>query len=222
VRWLLKRRAHGLRNVAAIGAIVAARFIGRPRLYALVAAIIARFADGGPPMSIDTKSLAERVAAAKVLVVDDEHYMRKVVRTLLMSIGVGTVYEAADAPAGLELIRTMAPDVVILDWEMPGLDGPSFVRMVRSPETFPYPDVPIIMLTGHGERSRVIEAVQIGVNEFLLKPVSTKSLQDRLMAVLTKPRQIVQSGDYYGPTPRKMATINADGDAAVANLVVVN
>ena len=84
-------------------------------------------------MSIDSKQLAERFAAAKILVVDDEHYMRKVVRTMLMSIGVREVYEAPDGPAGLDLIRTQAPDVVILDWEMPGLDGPGFVRMVRSP-----------------------------------------------------------------------------------------
>src|ERR1035437_3491392 len=100
----------------------------------------------------------------------------KVVRTMLLSIGVRHVHEAPDGPAGLELIRRVAPDVVILDWQMPGLDGPGFVRMVRSPATFPYPDVPIIMLTGHGERSRVIEAVKIGVNEFLLKPVSVKAL----------------------------------------------
>jgi DNA-binding response OmpR family regulator len=120
------------------------------------------------------------------------------------------------------LIRTVAPDIVILDWEMPGLDGPGFVRMVRSPDTFPLPDVPIIMLTGHGERSRVIEAINIGVNEFLLKPVSSKSLLDRLISVLAKPRQIIQSGDYYGPTPRKMASIHADGDRAIANLVLVN
>ena len=110
-------------------------------------------------MPIDAKALAARFAATKVLVVDDEHYMRKVVRTLLMSIGVRTIYEAPDGPAGLEFIRSMAPDVVILDWEMPGLDGAGFVRMVRSPDTFPFPDVPIIMLTGHGERRRVIEAV---------------------------------------------------------------
>ena len=76
-------------------------------------------------MPIDTKTLAARFAATKVLVVDDEHYMRKVVRTMLMSIGVRNIYEAADGPAGLELIRTIAPDVVILDWEMPGLDGPA-------------------------------------------------------------------------------------------------
>jgi two-component system, chemotaxis family, chemotaxis protein CheY len=173
-------------------------------------------------MPIDMKALASRFHVTKVLVVDDEPYMRKVVRTLLMSIGVRTIYEAPDGPAGLDLIRSMAPDVVVLDWEMPGLDGPGFVRMVRSPMTFPQPDVPIIMLTGHGERSRVIEAVKIGVNEFLLKPVSSKALQDRLISVLAKPRQIVKTGDYYGPTPRKMAAINADGDEAVANLVMVN
>jgi CheY-like chemotaxis protein len=173
-------------------------------------------------MSFDMKRLAARLAITKILVVDDEHYMRKVVRSLLMSIGVRTIYEAPDGPAGLELIRTLAPDVVILDWEMPGLDGPGFVRMVRSPTTFPLPDVPIIMLTGHGERSRVIEAIKIGINEFLLKPVSSKALQDRLISVLAKPRQVVQDGDYYGPTPRKISAIHADGDAAVANLVLVN
>ena len=68
----------------------------------------------------------------------------------------------------------MTPDVVILDWEMPSPNGPEFVRRVRSPYEFPQPDVPIIMLTGHGERTRVEEAVRLGVNEFLLKPVSRR------------------------------------------------
>lgn len=174
-------------------------------------------------MSIDAKALTTRFAATKVLVVEDEHYRRKVVRTLLMSVGVRTIYEAPDGPAGLELIRSMAPDVVILDWEMPGLDGARFVRMVRSPDTFPFPDIPIIMLTGHGERRRVIEAVQIGVNEFLLKPVSSKALQDRLVSVLTEPCPLVKSGDYYGPAPRKLATaVHADNDQAIANLIMLN
>ena len=81
-------------------------------------------------MSTESKQLAERFAAAKVVVVDDEHYMRKVVRTMLLSIGVRHVYEAPDGPAGLDLIRRVAPDVVILDWQMPGLDGPGFVHML--------------------------------------------------------------------------------------------
>jgi DNA-binding response OmpR family regulator len=174
-------------------------------------------------MSMDSKQLAERLAAAKVLVVDDEHYMRKVVRTMLMSFGVIDVHEAPDGATGLELISSLRPDVVILDRQMPGLDGPAFVRIVRSPGTFPYPDVPIIMLTGHGERSHVIEAVKLGINEFLLKPVSVKALQDRMTAVLTQPRQIMKDGDYYGPAPRNLATaIHADNDEAIANLSVLN
>jgi DNA-binding response OmpR family regulator len=179
--------------------------------------------ENGSPMPIEAKQLVQRFAAAKVLVVDDEHCMRKVVRTMLMSIGVREMHEAPDGAAGLELIRTVKPDVVILDWQMPGLDGPSIVRMIRSPETFPYPDVPIIMLTGHGERSHVIEAVKIGVNEFLLKPVSVKALQDRMTAVLTQPRQIMKDGNDYGPAPRNLTTaIHADNDQAIAKLAVVN
>ena len=170
---------------------------------------------------LDPRLQARQFATTKVLVIDDEHYMRKVVRTLLMSIGVRTVYEAADGLAGLDLIRTMAPDIVIVDWQMPGLDGRGFVRMVRSPETFPHPDIPIIMLTGHSERSRVIEAMQSGVHEFLLKPVSSKALADRLSAVLNNPRKLVRKGDYYGPEPRKpkgeFSPANIDDNVVLLN-----
>lgn len=173
-------------------------------------------------MPIEAKALAARLAATKVLLVDDEPYMRKVVRTMLTSIGVRDVLEASDGTSGLEIIRATGPDVVILDWEMPGLDGPAFVRMVRSPASFPYPNVPIIMLTGHGERSRVLEAVKIGVNEFLLKPVSSKALQDRLASVLVNPRPLVKTGNYYGPAPRKLVNVNDDNDRMLAELFIVN
>jgi len=65
---------------------------------------------------IDSKELAALLAATKVLVVDDGHYMRKVVRTLLTSIGVRTIYEVPDGPTGLKTILTMSPDIVIVDW----------------------------------------------------------------------------------------------------------
>jgi len=166
-------------------------------------------------MAFDSGILAARFATLKVVVVDDEPNMRKVVRTMLLGMTIRAVHEAADGPAGLELIRTVAPDVVIVDWEMPGLDGGGFVRMVRSPETFPYPTVPIIMLTGHGERSRVIEAISIGVNEFLLKPVSAQALHDRIAAVLLKPRPVVRAANYFGPAPRNLAAA-VQADAATA------
>jgi two-component system, chemotaxis family, chemotaxis protein CheY len=148
----------------------------------------------------------------KVLIVDDEHYTRKVIRTLLVSIGCTKIHEANDGAHGLEAIRAIHPDIVLLDWEMPGIDGATFVRRVRSPGTFPLPNVPIIMLTGHGERSRVLEAVRLGVHEFLLKPVSSNALQARILSVLTKPRTMVKRGDYYGPEPRKLASYKLEAD----------
>ncbi len=113
------------------------------------------------------KEIEDLIQSLWVLVVDDNQYMRKVIRNLLVNCGVKDIYEAADGIAALDAIRTVAPDVVILDWEMPLLNGAELVRIVRSPGVFPMPDVPIIMLSGHGERWRVIEAARLGVNEYL-------------------------------------------------------
>ncbi len=157
----------------------------------------------------DVKALMRRI---KVLIVDDEHYTRKVIRTLLLAIGCTKIYEASDGAVGLETIRAVEPDLVLLDWEMPGIDGAEFVRQVRSPGTFPHPGVPIIMLSGHGERSRVLEAVRLGVHEFLLKPVSGGALRSRILSVLTKPRPMVRRGDYYGPEPRKPSSYKPEAD----------
>ena len=146
--------------------------------------------------------IARLVERLKVLVVDDEPSMRKVVRALLQALGIKDIFEAADGNDGLDKIRTRAPDLVILDWEMPRPNGPDFMRAVRSPETFPLPDVPVIMLTGYSERSRVLEAMQLGVNEFLLKPVSSTALLARIVTILVHPRPIIRRADYYGPAPR--------------------
>jgi DNA-binding response OmpR family regulator len=153
------------------------------------------------------KLLQPRSEALRVLVVDDDQYMRKVVRTMLNAIGVKAVYEASDGASGLEAIRQHDPSLVIVDWEMPMIDGAQFVRMVRSPGEFPMPDVPIIMLSGHGDRWRVVEAARIGAHEYLLKPVSTKSLLDRIVAIIGKPRPTVKLDGYYGPLPRRLVVM---------------
>ena len=154
--------------------------------------------------SVLSKKIEKLVQTVEVLIVDDNQYMRKVVRNILVSLGVKSIHEAGDGIAGLEAIRMFAPDIVVLDWEMPLLNGAELVRIVRSPGVFPVPDVPIIMLTGHGERWRVVEASRLGVNEFLKKPVSGKALLERMVAILANPRPMVRLGDYYGPEPRKL------------------
>jgi two-component system, chemotaxis family, chemotaxis protein CheY len=158
--------------------------------------------------------IARRLMALRVLIVDDEFTMRKVTRSLLQAIGVQTIYEANDGRSGLEAIGTVGPDVIILDWEMPSPNGPEFVRTVRSPGTFALPDVPIIMLTGYGERSRVVEAVKLGVNDFLVKPVSTRALMGRLVSLIVKPRKMVKKGDYYGPEPRQLSSYKPESEIA--------
>jgi len=154
--------------------------------------------------SLSKSEVEAQIQNLSILVVDDNQFMRKIVRTLLTNVGVKDIHEATDGIAGLEAIRTLGPDVVILDWELPLLNGAELVRIVRSPGVFPVPDIPIIMLSSHGERWRVVEAVRLGVNEYLVKPVSAQALLDRLTAILAKPRPIVQYGDYYGPEPRKL------------------
>jgi two-component system, chemotaxis family, chemotaxis protein CheY len=138
---------------------------------------------------------------ANVLIIDDEFSTRKVIRTLLLSMGVTNVHDAPDGASGLSAIGALDPDVVILDWQMDGMSGPEFVRRVRSPDSFTHPNVPIIMLTGHGERAQVVEAMRLGVHEFLAKPVSGKALHERLVSVLLNPRPMVKRGDNYGPRP---------------------
>jgi CheY-like chemotaxis protein len=173
-----------------------------------------------PAEALVPRQLEETIRSIKVLIVDDDHYMRKVVRTMLAAIGVREISDVADGMSGLQAICTIAPDVVILDWEMPNMNGAEFMRAVRAPGCFPLPNVPVIVLTGHGERSCVVDAMQLGANEYLLKPVSTKALFDRLVSVLARPRPIVRAGNYYGPRPRKAASgvSQAEADAIYAEV----
>jgi two-component system chemotaxis response regulator CheY len=159
------------------------------------------------PQPMTNRVLSPRVKALKVLVVDDEHYMRKVTRTILTAIGVKTILEAPDAMAGIELARTQLPDLMIIDWEMPVIDGAQLVRMIRTPGEFPAPETPIIMLSAHSDLWRVVESARIGANEFVRKPVSIKTLEDRIIAVVDRPRPTVRLDGYYGPMPRRLVPI---------------
>jgi two-component system, chemotaxis family, chemotaxis protein CheY len=137
-----------------------------------------------------------------ILIVDSNSFTRRLTRTMLMNLGAKSVIEAGDGLAALESIRTCDPDVMLLDWDMPVLNGMEVMRIVRSPGVFPRPNLPIIMLTNRAQRSYVIEALRGGAHEFLLKPTSPKALHDRLMSIVIKPRPMMKLGDFYVPKPR--------------------
>jgi two-component system chemotaxis response regulator CheY len=138
-----------------------------------------------------------------ILIVDSNAHMRRMTRMMLMNSGARSVVETADGFAALEAIRTYDPDVMLLDWDMPVLNGMEVMRIVRSPGVFPRPNLPTIMLTNRANHSHVLEAMRMGVHEFLIKPTSAKALRDRLISVMIKPRAMLKVGKYYVPKPRR-------------------
>ena len=152
------------------------------------------------------ESIEKLLQGLNILIVDGNQYMRRLTRTMLMNLGAKSVIEAADGLAALEQIRNCDPDVMLLDSDMPVLDGMEVMHIVRSPGVFPRPNLPIIMLTNRSQRSFVVKALRGGAHEFLLKPTSPKALHDRLMSIMLKPRPMMKLGNFYVPKPRRMPT----------------
>jgi two-component system, chemotaxis family, chemotaxis protein CheY len=147
----------------------------------------------------------------RFLVVDDNAHMRRILRTLLHSFGAREVYEAEDGAAGLEAFTHYTPDVVLTDWVMPIFDGLELTQMIRQPGANSNPYVPIIMLTGHSEKKRVMSARDAGVTEFLTKPISAKALYERILNVVANPRPFIRSKTYFGPDRRRGVNQNYSG-----------
>jgi len=139
----------------------------------------------------------------KILVVDDNQHMRKLVVTILQAFGAIQIFEAADAQGGWTMLRDINPDVVFLDWMMEGMTGLDLVKMVRTSVATANPFTPIIMLTGYTQVDHVRAARDAGVNEFLAKPVSVRAILTRLTAVIEHPRPYVRTKAYFGPSRRR-------------------
>ncbi|MBF0560601.1 MAG: response regulator [Alphaproteobacteria bacterium] len=141
------------------------------------------------------------------LIVDDNKHMRALVKTILHSLGTRNVIEANDGADALRELRNFPADIVICDWNMSPLDGLDFTRLVRTGKDTTNPFVPIIMLTGHTEFSRVVEAREAGVHEFLAKPVSVKRLFTRIRSIIDTPRTFIRVPNYFGPDRRRSRNV---------------
>jgi CheY-like chemotaxis protein len=144
-----------------------------------------------------------RFDRVRVLVVDDNAHMRKLVMTILQAFGVLQISEADSGERAWTVLRETNPDVIVLDWMMEGMSGLELVQMIRTDPQAPNPFVPVIMLTGHTSLEHVRQARDAGVNEFIAKPVSVKTMMSRLVAVIEHPRPYVRTGVYFGPCRRR-------------------
>jgi DNA-binding response OmpR family regulator len=140
------------------------------------------------------------------LVVDDNKHMRALVTTVLHALGARNVVEAADGADAYKELAVFPADIIVCDWNMSPLDGLDFVRLVRTGRDSPNPFAAIIMLTGHTETHRVLEARDAGVHEFLAKPISAKALYSRIRAIIERPRAFIRTATYFGPDRRRRQT----------------
>jgi DNA-binding response OmpR family regulator len=125
-------------------------------------------------------------AGVRVLLVDDEDQLRRVMRDLLERDGY-TVFEAADGAQAIEQVDVHAPDILVLDLNLPGLDGYGVITQLRSRQTTEH--IPIIVLTAKGDEDNEVRVFELGADDFLSKPFRARALSARIQAVLARTRR---------------------------------
>ena len=118
----------------------------------------------------------------KVLLVDDSRTIRNIQKKTFAALGHDDIMEAGDGVEALQQLGQSRPDLVLIDWNMPNMDGITLVRKIRETDK----TLPLIMCTTEAEKSRVIEAIKAGVNNYLVKPFTAESLKEKVEATMAK------------------------------------
>src|SRR3954468_22074419 len=131
-----------------------------------------------------TQQLEKALEGLVVLIADSNPYMRRLTRMMLTNLGIKSTYESADGVAALDAIRSVNPDVMIVDWDMPVLDGREVLRIVRAPGVFPKANLPTSMRPDLALLSPGAPPIRLGVQKLRVKPISPKTLQQRLLGII--------------------------------------
>lgn len=134
--------------------------------------------------------------------------MLSLTTSILNMFGFKNVYPAKNVKDAYKLFKQHNPDLVVSDWLMEPEDGLDLVRMIRQNDDSPNKFVPVILMTGYSDKTRVEKARDLGVTEFLMKPYSARDMYARIVQIIEKPRQFVETEDFFGPDRRRRK--NAD------------
>jgi two-component system, chemotaxis family, chemotaxis protein CheY len=118
----------------------------------------------------------------RVLLIDDSKTMRTIQKTVLAQMGHTDVHEASDGQEVLSKVGTIKPDLVLLDCNMPNMDGLTFVKMFRQMDK----TTPMIMVTTETEKTRVMDAIRAGINNYVVKPFPPELLCRRINETLAR------------------------------------
>ena len=118
----------------------------------------------------------------KIMLVDDSRTIRNIEKNVLAQLGHTDTVEAGDGVEALSLISNSMPDLFLVDWNMPNMDGLTLVKNIRVKNQA----VPIIMVTTEAEKARVVEAIKAGVNNYVVKPFTADTLGGKIKQTLEK------------------------------------
>ena len=117
-----------------------------------------------------------------IITVDDSSTMRRIIKNTLQRLGFVTVLEASNGAEALGVMETNKVDMVITDWNMPEMDGLTFVKTIRQKKE--YKDLPILMVTTEAAKNDILTALRSGVNNYIVKPFTPDVLQDKVFKLL--------------------------------------
>ena len=147
----------------------------------------------------------------RALVVDGHPQQRQALVECLKIFGFKTIIEAADGEEGYAKFQKNHPDIVFTEWALDKVDGVEMIRWMRRNVISSNRMIPVIMISGYSAARRVVTARDSGINEFLSKPYTAQELSQKILHVINKPRDFVESEGFVGPDRRRRSDNEYDG-----------
>jgi two-component system chemotaxis response regulator CheY len=113
-----------------------------------------------------------------VLVVDDALATRQIIKSMLKELGFNNIREVENGQLALDALKRRKADLVLSDWNMPVMSGIDLLRAIRADEELK--SIPVLMVTAEAKPENIMEAVKAGVNNYIVKPFNTKTLEEKL------------------------------------------
>lgn len=154
----------------------------------------------------------------RILIADQDREMGEILSQMLQNLGFSTPYLTRSGQEALRALTKKQYDFVITEWNTEQIDGLEIIRKIRKEGVITQPTLPVIMLTGRAEHSDVIAARDAGVNEYVVKPFSVKSIYNRLERIIEQPRNFVISHQFIGPDRRHRVQPDATHERRIHKL----
>jgi len=122
----------------------------------------------------------------KILVVDDFSTMRRIIKNLLRDLGFNNTGEADDGLTALPMLKSGNYDLLVTDWNMPGMQGIDLLKAVRADDDESLKNIPVLMVTAEQKKEQIVEAAQAGVNGYIVKPFTALILKEKLEKIFAR------------------------------------